>query len=63
VLSLDSIKPTVKALADGLYRHYKPYYIVTTEKTPTTAKKFISYLFTARGVKILKDNGYLVTRK
>lgn len=63
VLSLDGIKPTVKALANGSYKVYKPYYIVTTDKTSGTAKKFISYIFSARGGKILEINGYLVTSK
>lgn len=63
VLSLEGIKPSVKALAKGSYKVYKPYYIVTADKTSETAKKFISYLFTAKGGKILVKNGYFVTRK
>jgi phosphate transport system substrate-binding protein len=63
VLSLDDVKPTVKALANGSYRIYKPYYIVTTDKTSELARKFISHIFTAEGIRILKKNGYLVSQR
>lgn len=63
VLSLNGIKPDVKALADGFYKVYKPYYIVTTDKISEPAKKFISYLFTAKAIKILEGNGYLAIRR
>ncbi|TAL25427.1 MAG: extracellular solute-binding protein [Nitrospirae bacterium] len=63
VLSLNGVKPSVKALAKGSYKLYKPYYIVTTDKTSGQAEKFISYLFTAKSIRILEENGYLVTRK
>jgi len=63
VISLNGVKPSVKSLANGAYKVYKPYYIVTTDKTSEPAKKFISYLFTVKGLKILEKNGYLVTQK
>jgi len=62
-LSLDGVKPTVKAIVNGSYKFYKPFYIVTTDKTSEPAKKFISYLFTTKGIKILEKNGYLVIRR
>jgi len=62
-LSLDGVKPTVQAIANGSYKFYKPFYIVTTDKTSEPAKKFISYLFTTKGIKILEGNGYLVIRR
>lgn len=59
VLSIDGVKPSVKTLADGTYKHFKSMYIVIPRKPSASASKFAGFVLSSRGSKILAQTGYL----
>ena len=58
-LRLDNAEPSVKALASGAYRHYKPLYLITAATVSPTARDFIAFLKSKSGAKLMSANGYL----
>lgn len=58
VLRLDGVQPSVKAAADGTYRHYKVLYLLTSPGAPPTAKKFAAFVQSARGKELLGQLGF-----
>ena len=60
-LSLNGVKPTPKAIAEGTYPYFKRYYIVTGPKKPSAmARRFIAFVRSAAGSEILEQTGHWV---
>ena len=59
VLSFNGVKPSVKAIADRSYPLVKPFYLVTTPKTPAEARQFATFVLSPAGRKILTKSGCL----
>ena len=57
-LSIDGVAPTVKNLADGTYRHFKPFYVVTRGRPSAPVTRFFDFLHSAEGRKILAESGH-----
>ena len=60
-LSLNGVKATVKALANGTYPLAKDIRFVTTNKTPPAALKFLEFVYSAQGRAIAEKTGVLVS--
>ncbi len=61
VLALNGIVPSVKALADGTYPAYKILYMMTKKEPSGGVLKFVSFVMSEEGAKILKENGNMAT--
>ena len=61
VLSLNGIRPTVKALADGTYPLAKDIRFIMTKTTSPMALKFIDFIYSNQGRAIAEKSGVLVT--
>ncbi|MCB1915779.1 MAG: substrate-binding domain-containing protein [Rhodocyclaceae bacterium] len=60
MIALDDAAPTPQALADGSYRFYKPYFIVTRNDAPTMIQDFVAFVRSDEARAILEANGHLV---
>jgi phosphate transport system substrate-binding protein len=60
VVSLNGIKPSVNAIADRTYPLAKTFYLVTTPKTPASARQFAEFVRSPAARKILTKNGNLI---
>ena len=60
ILSFNGTVPSVKALRDGVYPLSIPLYLVTPENIGKTSRKFLAFLHSSEGSKILTENGNLV---
>ena len=58
ILPLDGIKPSIQTLADGSYPHTKDMYAVTGTNPSASAKQFLQFLSSPRGIEILKKTGH-----
>jgi len=58
MLRLDGVEPSVKAAADGTYRHYKVLYFLTSPDAKPIAQKFASFIQSARGRELLAQLGF-----
>lgn len=63
VLSFDGVPPSVAALADGSYRHFKSLAMVTQGAPSGAALQFIEFVRSPQGRAILEANGHLVSFK
>lgn len=61
-LTLDNVAPTASNLATGNYKMSKELYIVLPLKPDTLSLKFVKFLQSQQGSKILLDTGHLPTR-
>ncbi len=61
VLSFNGIYPSAQALANGSYPLFKPLLIVLPPNPPKTVQRFMDYIRSAQGRKILEETGNLVT--
>ncbi len=59
-LAIDGVAPTVKAIADGTYPHFKTLFIVTRSSPPASASAFIAFVKSSDGRRILEDTGHWV---
>jgi phosphate transport system substrate-binding protein len=59
-LSIDGVKPSVNALADGTYPHYKSLYIVSKGTAPGAAARFIAFVRSSEGRRALMEMGHWV---
>jgi len=59
VLALNGSRPSVRGLADGSYKLYKPIILVTTPKTPEAARRFAAFVLSAEAHPILENSGNL----
>jgi len=60
ILSFNGIEPGVKGLGDGSYPLSIPLYLVTPPKILQTAQKFLDFIYSEDGCKILTENGNIV---
>jgi phosphate transport system substrate-binding protein len=58
LLRFDGVEPSVKAAADGTYRHYKVLYLLTPSDAKPTAQRFASFVQSARGKELLAQLGF-----
>ncbi|MEV8320471.1 phosphate ABC transporter substrate-binding protein [Streptomyces sp. NPDC059900] len=63
VVTLDGIGATPKNIASGKYPMSRPLYFITDGKPEGTAKKFIDYVLTAKGQKLMTKHGYLTLKE
>lgn len=59
VLPLDGVAPGVKTLASGSYPHARTFYAVTGPKSPASALRFVTFLKSPEGRKVLGRTGHL----
>lgn len=59
VLSLDGVVPTPKTLASGAYPHAKVFYAVTAGDGTAPARRFLAFLKSPEGRKVLAQTGHL----
>ena len=59
-LKLDGKEPTLANLASGNYPYYKRLFFVTGAKSPPTVARFIAFVSSPAGRKILAGNGHWV---
>jgi phosphate transport system substrate-binding protein len=59
-LKLDGVEPTPANAASNAYPLYKRLFFVTGAKRPPAVERFIAYVQSAEGRKILTDNGHWV---
>jgi phosphate transport system substrate-binding protein len=62
VLSLDGVVPTPKTLASGAYPHEKIFYAVTAGEGSPSARRFLAFLKSPEGRKVLAATGHLEER-
>lgn len=62
VLSLDRVVPGVKTLTEGSYPLYKALFMMTKQEPSEKVLKFINFVMSEEGAKILKNNGNMVIR-
>ena len=58
-LKIDGAEATAENVADGTYKVYRPFNIVTGEEISDAAQDFINYIMSADGQQIIEDNGYI----
>lgn len=56
-LVLDGRQPTLKDTASGAYPYYKPLFFVTRAKRPAAVERFIAFVQSPDGRKVLQSNG------
>lgn len=59
-LSLDGVQPTLKALATGAYPLAKGINFVTTPRTSAEGRRFLDFIYSARGRALAEKVGVLV---
>lgn len=61
LLAFNGVRPSLDSLAKGSYPLSKPFYLVTTPKTPSAAVQFIQFVRSAKGREILTQYGAMPT--
>ena len=59
VLTLDQVTPNPKTIANGTYRYFKSFYIIS-KPTSEVSGKFVSFVLSSQGQKILSELGHWV---
>ena len=59
-LSLEGIKPTTSNVLNTSYPYFKEFRIITPEAPSNAARRFIEFIFSDHGEKILQENGCLL---
>jgi phosphate transport system substrate-binding protein len=62
LLPLNGVAPSISTMAAGRYPHYKPFVMVTGPRSSSQARKFIKFVKSAEGEKILEQTGNHVPR-
>jgi phosphate transport system substrate-binding protein len=57
-LALDGVAPTPSNAASKAYPLYKPMYFVTAAQPPAAVERFIAFVLSPEGRKVLADNGF-----
>jgi phosphate transport system substrate-binding protein len=57
-LKLDGVDPTPGNVASGAYRYYKRMFLVVAAKPPAAAQRFIAFIQSPAGRKILDQTGH-----
>jgi phosphate transport system substrate-binding protein len=58
-LEVDGIKPTMKAAGSGKYKIARPLFMYTDGEPTGNIKKFIDFVYSEEGQKIVKEVGYV----
>jgi len=59
-IPLDGVAPTIEALADGSYRHFKSLFLVTRGAPSGATAGFVRFIRSTEGRQILMNTGHLV---
>lgn len=59
ILTYNGVKPDPKSAADGTYPLVKRFFLVTGPHTPPLAQRFIAFLTSPQGRKLLNQTGHL----
>ena len=59
-LKLDGVEPTPGNIASGAYGHYKQLFLVTGAKPPAAAQRFIAFIRSPAGRKVLAQTGHWI---
>jgi phosphate transport system substrate-binding protein len=57
---IEGVKPSAQALADGAYPYFKSLYIVTPGKPAAATTRFIAFIRSPEGQRILTQTGHWV---
>lgn len=60
-VAIDGVAPTVKSLGDGSYPYSKALVVVTREKPPEAVARFLEFVRSADGRRILQETGHVVS--
>lgn len=60
VLMLDGVEPSVAAIVDGSYPYYFRFYLITGQKPAVLIERFIAFVQSESGKRILIDAGHWV---
>lgn len=62
-VTLDGIEPTPENIASGTYPMARPLYLITDGKPEGSAKKFVDYVLSSKGQKLMTKHGYLTLKE
>jgi phosphate transport system substrate-binding protein len=62
-VTLDGIEPSPENIASGKYPMARPLYLITDGKPEGSAKKFIDYVLSSEGQKLMTKHGYLTLKE
>ncbi len=58
-LALDGVMPTVESIKDGSYKLHRHLYFYTFGGPESCAQKFIDFVISADGQKVVEENGFI----
>jgi phosphate transport system substrate-binding protein len=61
-LAIDGVAPTLENLERGVYPYRKDFYLVLPTRTTPAVERFIAFLRSADGVRLLRETGNLAPR-
>lgn len=62
-VTLDGIEPSPENIASGKYPMARPLYLITDGEPEGSARKFVDYLLSSKGQKLMTKHGYLTLRE
>ncbi|MFI8093253.1 phosphate ABC transporter substrate-binding protein [Streptomyces sp. NPDC086080] len=62
-VTLDGIEPSPENIASGKYPMARPLYLITDGQPEGAAKKFIDYVLSSKGQKLMTKHGYLTLKE
>jgi phosphate transport system substrate-binding protein len=62
-VTLDGIEPSPGNIASGKYPMARPLYLITDGEPEGSARKFVDYLLSSKGQKLMTKHGYLTLRE
>lgn len=62
-VTLDGIEPSPENIASGKYPMARPLYLITDGEPEGTAKKFVDYVLSSKGQKLMTKHGYLTLKE
>ncbi|MFF8589328.1 phosphate ABC transporter substrate-binding protein [Streptomyces althioticus] len=62
-VTLDGIEPSPENIASGKYPMARPLYLITDGKPEGSAKKFVDYVLSSKGQKLMTKHGYLTLKE
>lgn len=61
-LAIDGVKPSVETVKSGSYKIQRPFLFLTKEEPKGEVKKFIDFVLSPDGQKIVKDKGFIPSK-
>ncbi|MFC8425723.1 phosphate ABC transporter substrate-binding protein [Streptomyces sp. NPDC057236] len=62
-VTLDGIEPSPENIASGKYPMARPLYLITDGEPEGSAKKFVDYVLSPKGQKLMTKHGYLTLKE